>query len=163
MDKLHILQPMTTTGVIVLQFQAHFYTQKNKNTHTRFIPAIKHTYLQNTVINGDIKVWKINQDHYNMSDFVLQYKKKLAEAQVQLEQQHRKEEDALLRDFQMEREREKQKLSDEMNKEWEVKLKELTDMFERDFGKKKKKMDDRERKVSILRYKTHSFIRIFRR
>jgi len=31
--------------------------------------------------------------------------------------------------------------------EWEVKLKELTDMYEKDMAKKKKKIDDREKKV----------------
>ncbi|KAH3848756.1 hypothetical protein DPMN_091136, partial [Dreissena polymorpha] len=80
------------------------------------------------------------------------YKKKLAEAQVQLEVVHRKEEDELLRNFQMEREREKQKLADEMNKEWEVKLKELTDLFEKDMAKKKKKIDDREKKMMTVQF-----------
>ena len=82
--------------------------------------------------------------------FIFQYKKKLADAQVQLETQQRKEEDAMFQNFQMERERETQKISDEIKKEWEVKLKELTDLYEKDMSKKKKKIDDRERKVSCL-------------
>ena len=49
--------------------------------------------------------------------------------------------------FQMERENEKRKLTDEIKKEWEVKLKELTDMYERNMSKKKKKVPDEERKV----------------
>lgn len=82
------------------------------------------------------------------------YKKKLAEAQVQLEKVHREEEDRLLKNFQIEREKEKQKLADELNKEWEVRLKELTDMFEKDMSKKKKKIDEREKKMMTIQFET---------
>lgn len=93
-------------------------------------------------------------DHPNMHHHQYQpkYKKRLAEAQVQLERVHREEEDKLLKNFQMEREREKQKLTDEINKEWEVRLKELTDMFEKDMSKKKKKIDDREKKMMTIQF-----------
>ena len=76
-----------------------------------------------------------------------QYKKRLVEAQVQLEHQHRREEDEMFKVFQMEREDEKRKLTDEIKKEWEVKLKELTEMYEKNMAKKKKKVPDEERKV----------------
>ncbi|WAR24738.1 HIL-like protein [Mya arenaria] len=69
------------------------------------------------------------------------YKKKLTEAQERLEFEHRKEEDALLQNFQI-------------NKEWEVKLKELTEMFERDMQKKKKKIDDREKKMMTVQFES---------
>ncbi|KAL4236037.1 hypothetical protein ACF0H5_004423 [Mactra antiquata] len=98
------------------------------------------------------KLSKPNQANMPGHMYQPKYKKKLVEAQVQLEVKHRREEDELLKNFQMEREKEKQKLADEINKEWEVKLKELTDMFERDFSKKKKKMDDRERKMMTVQF-----------
>ena len=81
--------------------------------------------------------------------FDFQYKKRLVEAQVQLEHELRKEEDEMFKVFQMERENEKRKLTDEIKKEWEVKLKELTDMYEKTMAKKKKKMPDEERKVGV--------------
>ena len=76
-----------------------------------------------------------------------QYKKRLVEAQVKLEKELRREEDEMFKVFQMERENEKRKLTDEIKKEWEVKLKELTDMYERNLSKKKKKTPEEERKV----------------
>ena len=69
------------------------------------------------------------------------------EAQVKLEKELRREEDEMFKVFQMERENEKRKLTDEIKKEWEVKLKELTDMYERNLSKKKKKTPEEERKV----------------
>ena len=78
-----------------------------------------------------------------------QYKKRLVEAQVKLEKELRREEDEMFKVFQMERENEKRKLTDEIKKEWEVKLKELTDMYERNLSKKKKKTPEEERKVCL--------------
>ena len=71
------------------------------------------------------------------------------EAQVKLEKELRREEDEMFKVFQMERENEKRKLTDEIKKEWEVKLKELTDMYERNLSKKKKKTPEEERKVCL--------------
>lgn len=82
------------------------------------------------------------------------YKKRLTDAQVELEQKLRMEEDELFKSFQMERVNEKKKLTDEIAKEWEVKLKELTDMFERDMSKKKKKMTDSEKKNMTIQFES---------
>ena len=84
--------------------------------------------------------------------FHFQYKKRLVEAQVKLEHQLRREEDEMFKVFQVERENEKRKLTDEIKKEWEVKLKELTEMYEKNMAKKKKKIPDEERKVCEPRH-----------
>lgn len=84
--------------------------------------------------------------------FQPKYKKRLVEAQVKLEHQLRREEDEMFKVFQMEREDEKRKLTDEIKKEWEVKLKELTEMYEKNMAKKKKKVPDEERKIMTMQF-----------
>lgn len=45
------------------------------------------------------------------------------------------------------RSEENNKLSEEIKKEWEVRLKELTEKFDKEMGKKSKKLRDSEKKV----------------
>jgi predicted AlkP superfamily phosphohydrolase/phosphomutase len=54
-----------------------------------------------------------------------------------------------LDEFQNERKQEVRRLSAELQHEWEIKLKELTEKFDKEFGQKKKKMKENERKVSV--------------
>lgn len=51
--------------------------------------------------------------------------------------------------LQAERKNEKRKLSQELDQEWEVKLKELTEKFDKEYGRKLKKMKDGDRNVRI--------------
>lgn len=83
--------------------------------------------------------------------FALQYKKrqKLIDAQKKLEEQLRKEEDAVIDEMLKKRSEESKKIQVEIQKEWEVKLKELTARFDQEMGKKSKKMRDSEKKVSL--------------
>lgn len=83
--------------------------------------------------------------------FALQYKKrqKLIDAQKKLEEQLRKEEDAVIDEMLKKRSEESKKIQEEIQKEWEVKLKELTARFDQEMGKKSKKMRDSEKKVSL--------------
>ena len=71
----------------------------------------------------------------------------MIDAQKRLEEEHRREEDKLLTEFQKERTKEVTKLSEELKQEWEVKLRELTDRFDKDMAKNKKKLKDSEKKV----------------
>lgn len=50
-------------------------------------------------------------------------------------------------EFHNERKQEALRLSAELQQEWEIKLKELTEKFDKEFGQKKKKMKDNEKKV----------------
>ncbi|XP_013409108.1 hillarin isoform X2 [Lingula anatina] len=68
--------------------------------------------------------------------YVIEKKGKIIEAQKVLEERQRLEEDALYKTFRAEREDEKRKLSQELDQEWEIKLKDLTEKFEKEFGKK---------------------------
>lgn len=54
------------------------------------------------------------------------------------------------RGFQEERVKEGQAINKEIDTEWESKLQELTDRYEKDLNKKKKKLKDADKKVSKL-------------
>jgi len=57
-------------------------------------------------------------------------KEKLHKYQEDLERQQREEEDRLMAEFQTERRHEADSMEKELNSEWEVQLKDLTDKFE---------------------------------
>lgn len=71
----------------------------------------------------------------------------MIEEQRRLEAEYQREEDRLLDEFHNERKQEARRLSAELQHEWEIKLKELTEKFDKEFGQKKKKMKDSEKKV----------------
>lgn len=71
----------------------------------------------------------------------------MIEEQRRLEAEYQREEDRLLDEFHNERKQEALRLSAELQQEWEIKLKELTEKFDKEFGQKKKKMKDNEKKV----------------
>lgn len=71
----------------------------------------------------------------------------MIEEQRRLEAEYQREEDRLLDEFHNERKQEARRLSAELQHEWEIKLKELTEKFDKEFGQKKKKMKDSEQKV----------------
>ena len=50
----------------------------------------------------------------------------------------------MFKTFQSTRKHERAKLSEEINKEWEIKLKELTDKYEKSFTAKKKRETDKK-------------------
>jgi hypothetical protein len=63
------------------------------------------------------------------------------EEQIELEEQHRREEDRLYRQFQEQRDKEHTKVHTGIQEEWEVELEKLTAKFERELSKKKNKDD----------------------
>lgn len=71
----------------------------------------------------------------------------MIEEQRRLEAEYQREEDRLLDEFHNERKQEALRLSAELQQEWEIKLKELAEKFDKEFGQKKKKMKDNEKKV----------------
>lgn len=81
----------------------------------------------------------------------------MIEEQRRLEAEYQREEDRLLDEFHNERKQEALRLSAELQQEWEIKLKELTEKFDKEFGQKKKKMKDNEKKVNILFLLKHLF------
>lgn len=74
----------------------------------------------------------------------------MIEEQRRLEAEYQREEDRLLDEFHNERKQEALRLSAELQQEWEIKLKELTEKFDKEFGQKKKKMKDNEKKVPLI-------------
>ena len=82
--------------------------------------------------------------------FDLQAKKReeLFDAQKKLEEQMRKEEDALFETFHTERQNAKTEISKEIDQEWEQRLKELTAKYELNNDKKKGSKKSKEDKVS---------------
>lgn len=81
----------------------------------------------------------------------------MIEEQRRLEAEYQREEDRLLDEFHNERKQEALRLSAELQQEWEIKLKELTEKFDKEFGQKKRKMKDNEKKVNILFLLKHLF------
>lgn len=83
------------------------------------------------------------------SSFYPQYQKRqrLIDAQKKLEEQLRKEEDAVIDEMMKKRSEENEKIKNEIKQEWEIKLKELTEKFDREMDKKNKKLRDSEKKV----------------
>ena len=80
--------------------------------------------------------------------FALQYKKrqKLIKKKMKTNMFG---EDAVIDEMLKKRSEESKKIQEEIQKEWEVKLKELTARFDQEMGKKSKKMRDSEKKVSL--------------
>ena len=75
-------------------------------------------------------------------------REQLFEAQKRLEEEMRREEDEMFRTFRAAREQEVEGLNKEIDVEWEKKLQDLTDKFQKDLdNKKKKKMKDADKKV----------------
>ena len=77
-------------------------------------------------------------------------KSKIFDAQKQLEKLQRKDEDLLMETFQAERREEKKKIDQEVDEEWEERLKELTANFDADMEKRTgHKAKDEDRKVGV--------------
>ncbi|XP_062569773.1 hillarin-like [Saccostrea cucullata] len=93
---------------------------------------------------------KLDKHHYPPN--IYKKRKKLIEEQRRLEAEYKREEDRLLDEFQNERKQEKRRLSAELQHEWESRLKELTEKFDKEFGQKKKKMKDSERKQMTIHF-----------
>ncbi|XP_041357977.1 hillarin-like isoform X2 [Gigantopelta aegis] len=83
-------------------------------------------------------------DKHHFPPHIAKKREQLFNAQKELEERLRKEEDEMFKTFQNTRKHEKAKLSQEINKEWEIKLKELTDKYEKSFTAKKKKETDKK-------------------
>ncbi|KAL5021542.1 hypothetical protein ScPMuIL_000697 [Solemya velum] len=90
---------------------------------------------------------KLDKHHYPPNIFK---RKKLIEAQKRLEEEHRKEEDRLFQEFQNDWHSAKNQLG-EIDNEWEVKLKELTSRYEKEFQRKGKKDRD-QGKIMTVQY-----------
>jgi len=72
------------------------------------------------------------------------------EEQIELEKQHRQEEDRLYRQFKEERRKEEEKAVMVIQEEWEIELEKLTQKFERDLALKNRNQE--EHKVMTLKY-----------
>ena len=95
----------------------------------------------------------IYQSFMIMFQYIFFQKKKreiLTSAQRQLEQKQREEEDRLYEKFMSQRDSNAQMIQKEVDEEWEVKLKELTKFFDKDFKKKAKKNGKEGGQVSSL-------------
>ncbi|GFS11974.1 kyphoscoliosis peptidase [Elysia marginata] len=79
-------------------------------------------------------------------------REELFESQKRLEEQLRKEEDAMFNQFREERGKEDVSINKEIDTEWESKLRELTDRYEKDMDKKKKKMKDSDKKLMTIQF-----------
>lgn len=93
---------------------------------------------------------KLDKHHYPPN--IYRKRKKLIEEQRRLEAEYQREEDRLLDEFHNERKQEALRLSAELQQEWEIKLKELTEKFDKEFGQKKKKMKDNEKKQMTIHF-----------
>lgn len=71
-------------------------------------------------------------------------RQQIFDAQKKLEEQLRKEEDELYRTFKANRKEEAKKLSAEIDQEWETRLQELTEKFDREFEKKNNRKLDKK-------------------
>lgn len=78
-------------------------------------------------------------ERHHYPAYLVRTKEKIYEAQEALEERQRVEEDRLMVIFLEEKKREAERVKAEMEEEWEVKLKELTEKFDRDMDKKTSK------------------------
>lgn len=92
---------------------------------------------------------KLDRHHY--PPHIARKREELFDAQKKLEDQMRKEEDELLKQFQTKRQVENQRLSKEIEEEWEKQLVELTKRFK---DKSKKKMPDVDKRAMTLQYES---------
>ncbi|ESP03308.1 hypothetical protein LOTGIDRAFT_137570, partial [Lottia gigantea] len=79
-------------------------------------------------------------------------KDQLLRAQKDLEEQLKKEEDELFAKLDSEKKANSQNINEEISKEWEQRLKDLTERFERDTDKKRKKLKDSEKKMMTIQF-----------
>ena len=63
----------------------------------------------------------------------------IQQAQEELERRQREEEDRLLKQMMEERENEKKKMESEVDREWEIRIKDLTEKFDAEMARKGKK------------------------
>lgn len=91
-------------------------------------------------------------DKHHFPPNIYKKRQRLLDAQKKLEEQLRKEEDAVINDMLKQRSEENKKISEEMQKEWEVKLKELTERFDKEMGKKNKKLRDSEKMQMTIHF-----------
>ncbi|XP_067679021.1 hillarin-like [Haliotis asinina] len=91
-------------------------------------------------------------DKHHFPPHIAKRREQLFNAQKELEAKMRKEEDEMFRGFQSVRKQESEKISEEINKEWEVRLKELTAKFDKQMEGKRKKMKDNERKLMTIQF-----------
>ncbi|XP_060072641.1 hillarin-like [Ylistrum balloti] len=94
----------------------------------------------------------LHEKHHYPPNIYKKRKNVLLDAQKRLEEEHRREEDLLLEQITQNRRQEIRRISDELNMEWQVKLKDLTEKFEREMDKKKKKIKDSEKKQMTMHF-----------
>ncbi|KAK0065116.1 hillarin [Biomphalaria pfeifferi] len=129
-------------GPISEQFSGNKYTIDENAVHIR--GAINAQLLQ--------KKYQRKLDKHHFPPHIAKKREQLFDAQKRLEEQLRKEEDELLRGFQEERVKEGQAINKEIDTEWESKLQELTDRYEKDLNKKKKKLKDADTKMITIQF-----------
>ena len=101
-----------------------------------------------------LKISEISEIKSRAHNFSLQVitQEKIYQAQVELEQQHKAEEDRLMNEYQLTKQQETEKIKKEVDQEWEVRLKELTAQFDQDLTKRGTKRDLKV--IMINHYKT---------
>ncbi|KAK2156530.1 hypothetical protein LSH36_211g04058 [Paralvinella palmiformis] len=93
--------------------------------------------------------YKQGLDKHHFPPFLVITQEKIYQAQVELEQQHKAEEDRLMNEYQLTKQQETEKIKKEVDQEWEVRLKELTAQFDQDLTKRGTK---RDLKAMTVRY-----------
>lgn len=91
-------------------------------------------------------------DKHHFPPHIAKKREELFESQKRLEEQLRKEEDAMFNQFREERGKEGEAINKEIDTEWESKLRELTERYEKDMDKKKKKMKDSDKKLMTIQF-----------
>ncbi|XP_052102140.1 hillarin-like isoform X1 [Mytilus californianus] len=95
---------------------------------------------------------QLPHDKHHFPPNIYKKRQRLIDAQKKLEEELRKEEDAVIDEMMKKRSEENNKISEEIKKEWEVRLKELTEKFDREMGKKSKKLRDSEKKLMTVNF-----------
>lgn len=95
---------------------------------------------------------QLPHDKHHFPPNIYKKRQRLIDAQKKLEEQLRKEEDAVIDEMMKARSEENERIKNEMKQEWEVKLKELTEKFDREMGKKNKKLRDAEKKQMTVNF-----------
>ncbi|XP_076462508.1 hillarin-like [Babylonia areolata] len=98
---------------------------------------------------------KKRTERHHFPPHIAKKREELFDAQKQLEERMRREEDELFRTFHHERQEAKSVISQEIDQEWEQRLRDLADKYEHLQDKKKaKKMKDHEKKIMTMQFES---------
>ncbi|CAG5123160.1 unnamed protein product, partial [Candidula unifasciata] len=140
--KAAMFQSRQNSGLLVDQQGGHKINVDENAVHIR--GAMNAQLLQ--------RRYQKKLDKHHFPPYFARKREQLFESQRKLEEQLRKEEDEMFREFQQERLKEDKLINKEVDSEWERQLKELTERYEKDMEKKKKKMKDSEKKMMTIQY-----------